>query len=459
MSGPRLGSSFRDPDGFLYTHHGTLLRQIQPSYAADWSRLHDSGLLAALHRDGLLVGHREVGMEQAHDASAFRVIAPERIPFISYPQEWSPAQLRAAALLTLRIMRQALAHGMILKDASAYNVQFIGSRPVLIDTLSFRAYRDGEPWLAYRQFCQHFLAPLALMCRVDPRTRELLRGHLDGIPLDLASTMLPWRSRFVSGELIHVHLHGRSIAREAARTPGTVAQVRPVPRRQLDSLVTHLESTVSDLHWRPDRTEWGNYVSEHTYTSEGQHLKEATVAAWCASSRAQVTIDLGANTGHYSAMAVAAGSYTVAIDGDVGAVEQAFRAAEQDASTSLLPLWIDLGNPTPALGWAHQERDALLARTPVDLVLALALVHHLCISNNVPLPHLVAWLARLARRAVVEWVPRDDPQTLRLLQTRPAAFPEYSEDNFVRACEAHFTVEERVAIPGGSRALYLLTAR
>jgi hypothetical protein len=459
MSGPRLGSSFRDPDGFLYTRDGSLLRQIQPSYAPDWARLHDSGLLAQLQGEGLLVRHEEVGLERAHDATAHRVIAPERIPFISYPQEWCPSQLRAAALLTLGIMRRALAQGMMLKDASAYNVQFIGSRPVLIDTLSFRGYVEGSPWLAYRQFCQHFLAPLALMCRVDPRTRELWRGFLDGIPLDLASHLLPWRSRLASGELIHLHLHGRSIVREASKPTGQPVAVRPVPRRQLESLIAHLESTVSDLRWQPDRTEWGNYVCEHTYTPEGQRLKEATVTTWCDRLRPATTIDLGSNTGHYSAIAAAAGSYTVAVDGDVGAVEQAYNASAQASSEATLPLWIDLGNPTPALGWAHAERDAFLDRTPVDLVLALALVHHLCISNNVPLPHLASWLARLGRRVIVEWVPRNDPQTLRLLQTRPDAFPDYTEDAFVQACMAHFVVEQRVEIPGGSRVLYLLAAR
>jgi hypothetical protein len=279
------------------------------------------------------------------------------------------------------------------------------------------------------------------------------------VPLDLTSRLLPWRSRFASGELVHLHLHGKSIAREAAK-PGTGAGVpRRVPRRQLESLVAHLESTVSDLHWRADRTEWGNYVCEHTYTPDGQHLKEATVTAWCNRLRPALTIDLGANTGHYSAMAVASGSYTVAVDGDVSAVEQAHAKAAAANDPSTLPLWIDLGNPTPALGWAHRERESFLDRTPADLVLSLALVHHICISNNVPLTHFAAWLARLGHHVIVEWVPRDDPQTLRLLQTRPDAFPEYTEERFVAACQAHFAVEERVAIPGGNRVLFLLSAR
>ena len=191
MTVARVASSFRDPSGFLFTRDGTLLRQVQPSYARHYETLKSSGLYDALVTRRLLVPHVEVPLDEAASPGAAYVLRPERIPFVSLPYEWCFSQLRAAALLTLRVQQLALEHGMILKDASAFNVQFRGTEPVFVDTLSFEQRVEGDPWIAYRQFCQHFLGPLALQALVDVRLRELSRSHLDGVPLDLVSRLLP----------------------------------------------------------------------------------------------------------------------------------------------------------------------------------------------------------------------------------------------------------------------------
>ena len=388
MSITRVGGSFRDPDGFLFERDGVLYRHIRGvSYADDWQLLHDSGLLEALQSESLLVSHQEESPAMAEEVGAFRVIRPTRIPFVSYPYEWTPGQLRAAALLTLRVQRLALAHGMTLKDASAYNVQFVGHRACFIDTLSFTRYRAGTPWAAYRQFCQHFLAPLALMHLVDPRLRDLLRSHLDGVPLDLASHLLPRSTWVRPALLLHLHLHAQGIRRHAGRSaPATVAH-RGVSRDGLEGILGHLESAVTPWGDPAGPTEWADYESEHTYSAAGQQLKEATIAAWVRSTTPTSAFDLGANAGHYSQLLANAGAYTVAIDGDLGATARGGRiraAARED----ILPLWLDLANPSPAQGWAHGERTSLAARGPADVVLALALLHHLAIGNNVPLPAL-----------------------------------------------------------------------
>ncbi|MDQ3937786.1 MAG: SAM-dependent methyltransferase, partial [Chloroflexota bacterium] len=187
-----------------------LYRQVHEEHAADWQQFQASGLYRQLIEQDRLIVHEEAPVAEAFDSQAWMVLKPRPLEFISYPYEWTFGQLKDAALLTLAAQRDAITVGMTLKDASAYNVQFDNGQPLLIDALSFERRQDDEPWVAYRQFCQHFLAPLALMALRDVRCGLLLRDFVDGIPLDLAATLLPWRSRLRTGLAAHLHLHARA---------------------------------------------------------------------------------------------------------------------------------------------------------------------------------------------------------------------------------------------------------
>ena len=471
MNGGRIGSSFRDPSGFLFTSGGTLYRQVQPVYAPHYEHLRSSGLYDALVAQSLLIPHDEAGLELAAQPGAFRVLRPERVPMVSLPYEWCFGQLRAAALLTLRIQQLAIEHGMVLKDASAFNVQFRGAVPVFVDTLSFERLEDGKPWVAYRQFCQHFLAPLALQSLVDIRLRDLSRIYLDGVPLELASRLLPRRTWLQPWASLHIHLHARSIARFAstattadasprgARAEVAASSSRRVSRTGLTGLVAHLLSAVTRLNWAPGGTEWADYEVSHGYDSTGHTAKREIVGQYLQKIRPALVFDLGANTGEYSRLARSTGATVVAIDGDPSAVERACRRFSADNETGILPLWIDLANPSPPQGWAHGEWPSLEARGPADLVMALALVHHLAIGNNVPLAHVADFLSRLGRRVVVEWVPKEDPQVGRLLRSREDVFAEYNEESFAAAIQKFFSVDERTPVGSTGRVLYLLSAR
>ena len=215
----RERGSFRDPSGFMFQREGVWYRQVNPSYQADYDRLMASGLYQELVAGGLLIPHQEVALELASTDGAYKVLQPEALQFISNPYEWSFGQLKAAALATLAAQKIAFEHGMTLKDASAYNIQFVDDRAVLIDTLSFEQYREGSVWTAYRQFCQHFLAPLALMAYTDIRLSQLLRVYIDGVPLDLAAKLLPLGSRLRLSLLMHIHLHARSQEKHAGQPP------------------------------------------------------------------------------------------------------------------------------------------------------------------------------------------------------------------------------------------------
>ncbi len=460
---PISPASFRDPAGFVFSRDGVLYRQVNAAGAGDYDRLMASGLYAALVERGWLVAHEEADVP-ACTAGAHKVLRPERIGFISYPYEWCFSQLQDAALLTLDAQLLALEHGMSLKDASAYNVQFRGGRPVLIDTLSFEAYAEGRPWVAYRQFCQHFLAPLALMAKVDVRLSQLLRSFIDGIPLDLASRLLPGASRFNFGLLAHVHLHARTQRAHAATDDGgeasaTRARSVQVSRNGLVGLLQGLRSTVAKLAWQPAGTEWGDYYQATNYDEAAFRAKQELVGSFLAQAAPRSVWDLGANTGVFSRIASGQGADTVAWDIDPAAVERNYRQARGEGARAPLPLLLDLTNPSPGLGWAGGERDSLAARGPVDCVMALALVHHIAISNNVPLANIAAYLARLGRKLIIEFVPKADSQVRRLLASREDIFGNYDAQGFEAAFSTVFDIERVEPVHGSERTLYLMTRK
>jgi ribosomal protein L11 methylase PrmA len=447
----------------MFRDEGVLYRRVEERYRKDYELLTGSGLHDELVDEGLLVACEEVPPASlpGHE-SAFRILRPEPIPFVSYPYEWSFSQLKDAALLTLDIQLRALERGMWLKDASAYNVQFVGARPVFIDTLSFEAWPEGAPWVAYQQFCRHFLAPLALMAHVHVGLRELLRVHIDGIPLDLASRLLPARSRLRFSLLTHIHMHAASLRRHQQTDPDAKsgsklsggAERGGVGKTALLGLIDNLRSAISRLEWRPKGTEWGDYYEATNYSGEAERHKGEIVGRMIETVAPASVWDLGANTGVFSRLASGRGIPTVAFDIDPAAVEKNYRAAREAGETKLLPLLMDLTNPSGDLGWDFRERDSLLARGPADLALALALIHHLAISNNVPLPLLAASLRQLCRSLVIEFVPKSDSQVQRLLASREDVFPGYTQEGFEAAFAEHFELVECHAVEDSERTLY-----
>lgn len=457
-----IGSSFRDPSGFLFRRDGVLLRQVQERYRPHYEHLMSSGLYATLVAEGLLVPHEERPLDEAARPGAAFVLKPERIPFISLPYEWCFSQRRDAALATLRIQQLSLAHGMTLKDASAYNIQFRGVRPVLIDTLSFEIYTDGTPWVAYRQFCQHFLAPLVLQSRLDVRLGGLLRQYLDGIPLDLASRLLSRRSWLRPALLLHIHLHARSIARHAPTddvTASSAPRTARVSRAGLEGVLDSLRGAISSLTWQAG-TEWGEYEETHNYDAAGRASKQALVADFVRASGAQSVMDLGANAGEYSRIARDAGAALVlAADGDPMAVERCYHRLQSGGEVGVHPLLVDLTNPAGAQGWDHSEWPSLAERGPFGAVLALALVHHLAIGNNVPLEGVARMLSRLGSDVIIEWVPKDDPQARRLLSAREDIFDRYDAEHLRAAFSAVGLREaQRAPVGESGRTLYRFTA-
>jgi len=452
-----IPSSFRDPSGFLFFQDGSLYRQVNIIYKENYDHLVDSGLYQTLVDSGLLVSHDEVSTDYARTYDAFKILKPELIPFISYPYEWCFSQLKDAALATLEIQKRALDFGMTLKDSSAYNIQFMKGKPVLIDTLSFDRYREGQTWVAYRQFCQHFLAPLALMSYRDIRLNQLFRVYMDGVPLDLASSLLPFRTRFMFSLLSHLHLHARSQKHFADKTVDM--SDRRMGRLSFLGLIDNLESTVKKLKRRPQGTEWTNYYEDTTYSGDALHQKKQLVAEFVDKLSPKIVWDLGANTGLFSRIASDKGIQTISFDIDPACVEKNYLECVEKRETNILPLLLDLTNPSPDIGWQNQERISLLQRGPADTALFLALIHHLAISNNLPFSKVADFLYNICNSLVIEFVPKSDPQVQKLLSTREDIFPNYTQQAFENEFGEYFTVQKSAKIVDSERTLYVMTRR
>jgi hypothetical protein len=459
MSWGAVEGSFRDPSGFVYTRDGILYRQVNLGFRRQFESFIASGLYDELVQDGLLVRHEQVGLEYAATADATAVLRPERVGFISYPYEWSFGQLQDAASLTLDIQRRSLRKGFTLRDSSAYNVQFRAGRPVFIDTLSFEPLEEGKPWAAYKQFCEHFLVPLSLMSRVDIRCGGLLRLYLDGVPLDLGSRLLPRRSWASLSTVLHIHLHAWAQGRYADKAVGSAAKGKAMSRDALMRLVENLAVAVRKMSWRPTGTEWADYTSDNNYSDAASQSKRAMVKAYLGGSGAHIVWDLGANTGEYSRAARDSGAEVVSFDMDPAAVEQNYRRVRAEKEARVLPLLLDLTNPSPAQGWAGHERLSLEERGPADAVLALALIHHLAIGHNLPLERVATYLSRLGRLLIIEFVPKSDSQVRRLLLSRPDIFPDYTKEGFEAAFSRYYTIRTMAQIEDSERWLYCMAVR
>lgn len=465
----RETASFRDPSGFVFRRDGVLYRQVNRRFASEWDAFVGSGLYERLAADSILLPHEDAGLDMAlvpDDAHA--VIKPRAVEFISYPYEWSFGQLKDAALLTLRAQALALARGFVLRDASAYNVQFVEGTPILIDSLSFEPAEPGRPWDAYRQFCQHFLAPLALIAYRDARCALLLREFMDGIPVDLAARLLPIRTRLRVGLASHIHLAARAEVRPVGpresvsgvpAAPGSSARAFRIGRTGQLAILDSLRSTVEKLDWQPHGTTWSGYTRVTSYSERAAASKLATVERLLAATSGRWVWDLGASTGTFSRLAARLGRSALALDGDAGAVEQAYQEVKRDGERAVLPLVIDLASPSPSLGWALRERRSILERGNADVVLALALVHHIAIGNNVPLDAIAEFLASLGRELIVEFVPKEDPMVGAMLAHRRDVFPDYSIDGFRAAFEAFFGIAEEVPVDDSPRTLFLMRRR
>ena len=454
-----MGSSFRDPAGFVFREGSVVKRAITPHGQRDYDLLLSSGLYEKLIQNRWLVSHEEA----AHsDAGFYKLIVPEQIPLVTYPYEWCFSQLKDAAILTLQIQLLAIEHGMSLKDASPFNIQWKDGSPILMDTLSFEEFKE-RPWFAYRQFCEMFLAPLVLMIHGKPDFNKYLSVDLSGIRLSDCSRRLPFSTRFHLGYLVHIHLHALS-QEKFNRTPGggTAHRRRPASfkfsKTQMTSVVRSLLSFVNSLHLRKQRTAFGNYYAECShYSKEAEEFKRRQIEAWATETGGvNQMLDLGGNNGKFSRIFSKKGVLSVSVDSDPYCVEENYLGSKRECDKHMLPLVIDLTNPPQDLGWSGNEREAFFKRVRPDLVMALALIHHLRITHNVSMAFIADFFFKIAPALIIEFVPKSDSMSQKLLANRDDIFHDYDEDHFEAAFGRTFEVVRKTRIPQTQRTLYFL---
>ncbi|MGC4890993.1 class I SAM-dependent methyltransferase [Micromonospora sp. DT227] len=452
--------SFRDPGNRVFHRAGEVLRGLDERSARDWRALSASDLFRDLTAAGHLVGTEEL-VPTPVDVPWAAVLRHDRIPFVSHPYEWSYAMLRDAALLHLDVLRAALAAGFTTKDGSAYNVQWRGARPVFIDVGSFEALRDGEPWAGYRQFCQTLLYPLLIQAHLGLDFQPFLRARIDGVEPDQMRRLFAGTRRWRAGVPTHVHLHGAMQARHADASSSDVrAQLRAAgfSRELALATVRGLTRLVRRLDHRPGDSHWADYQRTCAYSVPDRQAKEDFVDRAVSATAPHSALDLGANDGRYARIAARHAAYVVAVEQDPGVVDALYRALRDEGEGRILPLVMDLADPSPGGGWRGVERGAFVDRARADLVLALALVHHLAIGRNVPLPDVLDQLAALTEPGgslVVEFVHPDDPMARRLLANKPdGLFPDYRRDAFEALLARRGRVVARAELPSGTRTLY-----
>jgi hypothetical protein len=450
-----LDSSFRDPSGYIFNLEGKFYRAIHNSYKENLDLLESSGLYKKLLSKEKILSYTHEELSKFNlDNSYYSVILPDQLKHISYPYEWCFSQLKDAALLTLEIQETSLKYGMSLKDSSAFNIQFHKGMPVMIDTLSFERYEEGKPWIAYQQFCQHFLAPLLLSSSVDIRSLKLMQIFMDGIPLDYVVKQLPFLKLIKPMVFIHIYLHSKAQNNNSSNVDSIN---KNISKSSLLGLIGSLKSLVNSLKWSPKGTEWGDYYSDTNYSDLSMDNKRNIVDLWIGELKPNSLWDIGGNNGEFTRLASDKGIESTLFDIDYAAIEKSYLKSKFEREENISSFVMDFTNPSPEIGWNNKERLTIIDRGPADTVLALALIHHLCISNNLPFNYVATFFSRITSKfLVIEFVPKSDSQVQRLLKTRSDIFNNYNQDFFEKEFSKLFTIVKSTNVNNSERTLYLM---
>ncbi len=445
-------ASYRDTAGFIFKRDGLIYRYVHPRYDMHFTRLMESGLYEELVTKAKLIAHADMTPSGMFDFPEGKVLLPEQVHFISYPYEWSFDMWKDAALLTLNIARAALKKEMILKDATPFNIQFVNGKPLFIDTLSFENYEPGKPWVAYHQFSECFLGPLLLMHYCHPGTHKIFTVYPNGIPMDILVSLLPKRSRWNINTLMHIHLQAKFSGKKNKQAGNTENNFS---KQKLELLLKGLESFVQKLSPKKIKTTWDNYYSDTILGDDYLHAKTTLVTSFITQVEYNTVIDLGANEGHFSLL-FAADKNVIAADADTNAVNELYLKIKKEGQKNILPLVNDLTSPSAAIGWNNTERESITSRLKADLVLALALVHHIAIANNIPLALIADWLQPMGEYLIIEFVPKTDEKVKLLLQNRKDIFDDYNLENFKTIFTTKYSIVKEEKVGNTDRILFLM---
>lgn len=455
--------SFRDRTSRVFYREGEVCRALNAVALAEWEKVSQTSAFRRALSEGRIVGTEPLPLGALPDAANpgefAGALRHERIPFISYPYEWTFGMMQDAALLHLDLLAEMIAEDVTIKDGTAYNVQFRGTRPVFIDVASFEGLDAHLPWAGYRQFCQTFLYPLMLQAYKDVPFHPWLRGSLDGIDPDSCWNLMSFRDLFRSGVLTHVYLHAQLQRKYSLHHGPAKKELAGLGfnKRMLENNVAGLQKLVRGLRWGKAQSTWSDYATHNSYSDDDRQRKETFVKEVSASRQWKLVWDLGCNTGTFSRIAAQNADSVIAMDADHLAVERLYRSLRQEGNSKILSLVNNLADSSPGLGWRGRERVPLPDRGQPQLTLCLALIHHLVLGANIPLPELIDWLAGLGTNLIIEFVSKADPMAQALLRNKPDIFTDYEPAAFEQRLMQKFRIERRESLASGTRTLYYAT--
>ena len=427
--------SFRDRDGRIYRHDGRIIRGVSAGALEDFKKLESTAFYNGFLQDGLLVGSdllspENVDLPEEIVQQWAGFIEHRRIPVISYAYEWTFGMLRDAALLQLDLLEAAIGEGMTLKDATPYNIQFDAGKPVFIDIASFETLPAGTPWAGYRQFCEMFLFPLMLQAYKGIHFQPLMRSSIDGVGVQTAAKLFGFRDRLRPGVLTHVWLQAKLDSRYGNTQKNVRSDLKKAGfnKELILANIRKLGKLIRKLSWQGEGSEWGGYEAFHNYSESDHRLKESFIDDSVANSKAETVWDIGCNTGQFSKIAARHAKCVLAMDLDHFAVERLYRETREAGMRNILPLVQNIADPSPSWGWRNRERADLKTRIHPDMVLCLALIHHVVISANVPMEEFVNWLAGMSDQLVIEYVSRSDDKVKALLRNKEDKYSDYSRE-------------------------------
>jgi len=446
-------ASFRDPSGYMFFDGEVLRRAINPIYFKQYNKLKESGFFKTLFSNEMLIPHEETSV-----SSDQIIITPEVIPFITNPYEWSFEQYKHAALHTLKIHKYALSKGFILKDASAYNITFHKGKPIFIDTLSFDFYEEGTPWRAYKQFITHFLGPLVLAKYHGTEMLKMMQTHIDGIPVQLISSLLPTRTKFSSVLYTNIHLLAKMESKHSEDYKAET-KIATLSKKAHENIIESLFDFIRKLSLN-EKSEWGDYYDKTNYDKAAFETKKQLVKAWVEPLAPNKLIDMGGNDGTFARTVIDSVPHIIVTDIDSNAVEHNYRQVQKNKETNMLPFVCDVLQPAPGIGFNNTERSSLLERLKdyaPDVTLGLALIHHITLSGNVPFEKSAEFFASYSENLIIEFPMREDSWVASLLVRKREFinhFDFYNETEFEKAYQKYFTLEKKQALEGTKRILY-----
>lgn len=464
MSVPQpVGGSFRDPAARVYSYEDRILRGVDAATLANYRELAKADFYLDAIEQGKItrtkhVDKTDVGALAILGDGWAGVLEHERLPLLSYPYEWTFSMLKDAALLHLDLLESALREGWIIKDSTPYNIQFIGASPVFIDIPSFTRRTAGDYWRGYRQFCMLFLYPLMLMAYRQMPYHSLLRGSLDGIAPVEAARFFTGLSRFRKGVLSHVLFPATLERRAAGRTMSGLTSRRSKARPQSDAmvfgLVQSIRRIVRKLPISSDASTWSDYTTTHSYDPASFDEKLSFVGNVVSQEHYGTVWDLGSNTGTFSEILEQSADHVVSVDSDHESVERLYLRLRDRGDKKILPLVMDLVDPSPNQGWANTERSSFDNRNQPELILGLALIHHICLSGNVPIPAFLDWLAGTGAKLIIEFVGRDDVMVKEMLSRKLETHADYNLQNFETELDHRYEIGASKLLKDGDRKIY-----